>query len=391
MHHRHRATSHLVLAVLSCLAACTGAPEVATERLQAELVRDGLIFVRGTIAGHEASMLLDTGAGATLVSAAFAERIGLRLEGGTTGTAVGVGGKVAATRIPDVVLTLGQTHTKAPVVVVPLDVAPFLGRDLEVVLGRDVFTSFVVEMDAGTSTVALHDRETFHYAGPGVTLPLQRGELDAWYVEARIEGLEPAWFELDTGDLGTLTVHEPFVARHSLLAGRPRGTALRGGVGGVIETVSTRIAEFTLGNLVFRDVPIETDRSDVGIFERTRAAGNLGTLLLTRCKIFVDGARSQIHLEPIAERMTAPFARNRSGLALAHRGIHLEVLHVAAGSPAAAAKLRIGDCIRAINGVEITKGYWERAWSWTAEPAGTRVTLELVGGERRSYTLGEVP
>ncbi|HEU4418953.1 MAG TPA: aspartyl protease family protein [Planctomycetota bacterium] len=388
-----RHTVELLAALL--IAACTAPPTTdeahPPDVLRAEFVRDAFLFVHGTVAGHPATMLLDTGAGRTFVSAAFAERIGLRGDAGKSGSAVGVSGTVPATLVDDVPIELGRNRTAMTVVVLPIDVEPMLGRELQVVLGRNVFTDFVVEMDYANERVTLHDRESFRYQGPGTTLPLQRGELDAWSVAVDIEDLGPAWFDLDTGDSGTLTLHAPYVSEHRLLDGRPRGTAMGVGVGGIHEAVSTRLARVGLGGTVFRDVPVYTHESEAGVFARTRAAGNLGAELLCRFRLIVDGWRQQIHLEPNAERVGEPFTRNRSGLALAHRGSHLEVMHVVAGSPAAAAGFAVGDRIRTIDGKDVAIGYWDGAWRWVQQPQGTAVTIELVDGTRRTFTFGEVP
>jgi hypothetical protein len=180
------------------------------------------------------------------------------------------------------------------------------------------------------------------------------------------------------------------VAQHRLLEGRPRGTALCVGIGGIVEVASTRLSRVGLGGTVFRDVPVDTDQSEVA-FQRTKAAGQLGAQLLLRHRLIVDGFRQQIHLEPLAEHVHAPFPRNRSGLAVAHRGSHLEVMHVVTGSPAAATGFAVGDRIRSIDGKDVANGYWQEAWRWGRQPQGTAVAIELVDGTRRSFTLGEVP
>lgn len=386
-----RARRAACLAVALTASACAGAPERTSEQVQAEVFRDGLMFVRGTLAGHEAKMLLDTGAGATVVAKAFADRIGLDTSSGSQGTALGIAANTAAVRVERVALSIGRLETEMPVVVLPLDVAPALGRDLEVVLGRDLFRAYVVELDYATGTVTLHDPQGYRYRGGGVTLPMQQGELDAFYVEGLIEDLGRAWLELDTGSTTTLTLHAPFVERHALLAGRPRGTGLRGGVGGALDVVTTRLDHLSLGGAVFRDVPVDTDSSQAGAFRRTKADGNLGSSLLRRFRVTIDSSRMQLHLEPIAERVGTPFPRNRSGLALAFHGTYLEVLQVMAESPAAVAGIRVGDRIVAVDGVAVNASYWDSQWTWVRGSAGTTVNLELANGDRRTFRLGEVP
>ncbi len=66
------------------------------------------------------------------------------------------------------------------------------------------------------------------------------------------------------------------------------------------------------------------------------------------------------------------------------KGDGLEVLDVAAGSPAEQAGLRVGDRIRKIDREDGTVQMDERVRTWRLEPPGTRVLLEVERDRKRS-------
>jgi hypothetical protein len=74
------------------------------------------------------------------------------------------------------------------------------------------------------------------------------------------------------------------------------------------------------------------------------------------------------------------------------RGDGLEVLAVAAGSPAEAAGLQVGDRIRSIDGEKGTDQMSERAHSWWTDAPGSRYTMEVERNKlRRIVQLGLLP
>lgn len=74
------------------------------------------------------------------------------------------------------------------------------------------------------------------------------------------------------------------------------------------------------------------------------------------------------------------------------RGDGLEIVAVAAGSPAEAAGLQVGDRIRSIDGEKGTDQMNERAYSWWTDLPGSRYNLEVERNkQRRIVQLGLLP
>jgi hypothetical protein len=112
-----------------------------------ELFRGQRIFVSGTINGVPASMMLDSGAGMTSVNRAFAEKLGLKASG--TAVLVGDEGSTGGQIATDVSLDVGGLHLEHLRVVI-FDLGPAIrgiGRDIPVILGREVFDPGIVSID----------------------------------------------------------------------------------------------------------------------------------------------------------------------------------------------------------------------------------------------------
>ena len=143
----------------------------ATGWIPMDLDLGSYIYVRGKVNGDETDIVLDTGAGATVVDQGFADK--LRLETRRSVMAKGVGGMQRASFLSGIKVEVGSLTLEIPEVV-GIDmssVAASLGRGMPVILGKDVFHELVVDLDYPGSRLALSAPTTFKYAGPGRTIP----------------------------------------------------------------------------------------------------------------------------------------------------------------------------------------------------------------------------
>ena len=157
---------------------------------------NGLIL-QATINGKGPfSAILDTGSGVNVLSAKFAEKLGLKLDSqasklGTSSPAYVQVHKtqVDAVQIGDLLLR-DQTFY----------VIDFPGGvdDSSVVVGYELLRRFAVKMDHENQRVTFYDGSGFHYSGPGTAVPL-RIEENAVLARGAI-GDASAWFELDSGN-----------------------------------------------------------------------------------------------------------------------------------------------------------------------------------------------
>ncbi|MHB8079083.1 MAG: pepsin/retropepsin-like aspartic protease family protein [Candidatus Krumholzibacteriia bacterium] len=352
-----------------------------------ELLLERYIVLRGAVNGTPCEILLDSGAGMTVLDKAFAETIGLRAEGAIA--AQGTGGRTEAGLVGGVTLTLGRLEI-GPLSAAVIDLSPVasrLGRPLPVILGKELFHALGVDLDYPNSRIRFHDPATLDNGAAGRRLALLPAEDGHKNVMMTIEGGEPVVVGLDTGQGGELTVFRHYADAHGLLDGRPLSERLAGGVGGATTTKVGTLRAVTLAGYELRDVPVSFHTTDVnGAFDTKLQAGNLGAGILRRFRVLFDYPHDCLWLEPGPE-LAAPFPKDKTGLGLQWIDGALTVVFVAPGSPAAAAGWRDGERVTALDGVAVAPDWWQTFARWSHAPAGTVVTLTLADGTVRSLTL----
>lgn len=362
----------------------------STEWIPFELFRDRWIFLKGRVNGVETDMMLDSGAGITVIDEGEAQRRGLR-DGRRVG-ALGVGGLQAGRIHRGVSVEIdGLRLGRLSVASVDLsEVAAHLGRSVPLVLGRSVFQSAVVDIDYPRRRVAFRDPGSYRYEGTGDVLPLLEFEPGKWAVELRVEGKGPGRFQVDTGSGETLTLFDRFTRENALLAGRtPTSVNLTGGVGGMLAVTTGTLRSVELGRTTMWEVPAAFHTGEQGVFAAMDLAGNLGSGVLGRFRAIFDEPNRRLVLEPAPDADTRPFERDRSGLQVVLGADGLRVVHVAPGSPAARAGWSAGTVIRAVDGVAVGADYWSGLAGWNRGAPGTRVLLRDADGVERELVLAD--
>ena len=361
--------------LLPLLATAVAAQAVEPVWVPAELHR-GLVFLRATVDGVETELVLDSGAGMTVVDERLAER--LELPAGGPVTAQGAGGTQAAHFVGGFELACGDLalDLRTAVCIDLAEVAAAVGREMPLILGLEAFERAVVDIDYPNARVAFRPREGFVYAGPGRALPLTVGRGRLRELEASVEDLPPARFVLDTGARG-LALFGAYTERHRLLEGRtPLSQRESTGVGASFPARVGTLQTFTLAGYRLAGVPCGFTERDEGTFASAEHAGNLGASVLARFRVIVDFARDTLYLEPAVGWDTRPFERDRLGLTVRFEQDALVVRFVAPGSPAARAGWKPGRRIKGLQGEALTSTTWVEALRRSAEaPAGTRVLL----------------
>jgi predicted aspartyl protease len=371
-----------LIAALTLSPACGPRAQPAARAMPFQFLLERQIVFPITIDGKPAEAWLDSGAGASVVDAAFARRLGLELGGPIK--AHGVTGEVADVHLAKASLTAGDlAMPNRRVVVMDLSaVQRLVGRPVQVLLGRDVFDQAVVQIDFETRRIALLPREGFA-APPGTPLPLKRsGDLRS--IPIRVAGVEmPAI--LDLGNAGGLLIDQEFAAHYGLLDGRKASTTLGVGADGAREEMQTTVDRLELGGVSLDATPTTATPN-----LSSKAPANIGLQVLSRFKLTIDFAGDRIWLAPYADANSRPFRKNRAGLTLAPQDGRLVVDHVARGSPAERGGWKKGDAITAIDGKPTPAGFAAvEASFFVYGAAGTDVALTLADGRRRKLTLAD--
>lgn len=355
----------------------------ATEWVPMTLHLDRYVYLRGTLNGCATDIVLDSGAGATVIDAALADRLGLESDGAVA--ARGVGGTQPASFLTGAVIEVGGLTIRdiRPVKIDLSGVGAMLGRGMPVILGREAFERAVIDLDYPNSRVAFRTATGFSYAGAGESVPLVASGNGHRQVEVTIEGKHKGLCTVDTGSGGTLAVFQAFVDEHDLLANRaPLSETESGGVGGRIRSKLGTLRSVTFAGYELSNVPATfgADKRG-GAFDNDRLLGNLGGGVFSRFRLIFDYSRDLLHVEPAAGWQTRPFRRDRLGLACQWEEDALVVKFVPPGSPAATAGLAVGTRIVQLGGKPIPADRWrETVIAHTGLAAGTEVTLRTVEG-----------
>ncbi len=242
--------------------------------------RDGLIWIKVQVAGSDRPLnfVLDSGAGSSVIDLQGAERAGFKL--GETQEVRGVHSRSVAYRVNGFDAQFAGERVKLPVLAIDLsNVSAACHQRIDGLLGADFLRSRVVRIDFRSQQIALLDR----CGECGEALPLRR-QNDTFCVAISVNGSRRQWMRLDTGCDQALEW-----VRSGAKADSDRSTS----IGLSNKPVPYQTTEIQLGST-------HLDHIKTGIHDRAifpGESGLLGTGVLSRFAITIDGAHSRLVLE----------------------------------------------------------------------------------------------
>ena len=346
-----------------------------------ELFRGNRMIVPATLNNHQTEVLLDTGASVTTIDTSYARSIGLPHGQRIAGR--GAGGTVDAELVSGLSLEVGDVRLdKLNAGVLDLSgISRAIGRPIHVVLGRDFFNSAVVSIDWAAGKLWVRSHDAFRPADGAREVPLSRnGPFNT--ISISIAGASPIKALLDLGSGGALALPRTYWAADGELTRLHYAEGQSGGVGGLHPARSVLVPEVTVAGKTFTNVPAVL--SEVGNNYDPTQMANVGIGILKEFNVDLDLGRDRIYLRARAD--APPFERDRSGTGLELIGNQLKVVFVSPQGPAAAAGLKEGDEIVAVDGRRVTPDYYD-ARDWTRGNPGTRVVLDRADGSHVEMTL----
>ena len=309
------------------------------------------IFMQGEVNGVPVTILLDSGAGATVMDSSLAAELGLETTGSLPARGVAGTEEFSFARVGEY-SAAGATVRGQNLAVMPLaDIFyPATGHHIDLILGYDFLSRFVAKIDYGSETISLFDPAEFSVdLFEGDILEATRS-MSLLSINAVLEDSIPVTLLLDTGAGGCIHLTGSFFEKHpDFLDGRPTFGTMVQGVGGVEDIEGFRVGSITLGD--FR-VPGGLCSSFEGTEVFDAYDGIVGTGILSRFVLYLDYSRDQVLLEP-SSLFTEGLPENLTGLGLEIAGDHLLVGTVVIGSAADAAGILEGDTLVAVDGVEV--------------------------------------
>ncbi len=311
------------------------------------------IYFRGHLNDSSAVWLtLDTGAYANVIDEEYARALGVPLlEGqrlfGANGSTESATVRGLSIDLPGVRME-NQSFTTTPLQFL----SPPTGLDVKAILGYDVFTRFIVEIDYAGGEMRLHDPDHYRYRGKGASVPITLRENHP-YVRAKIKmpngSMVEGEFVIDAGSGATLMLAADFAAAHGLPESLEHKLQGRGaGVGGELKTQAARLPGLRLGPYQLDDPVVFFPAAEI---TAPGTAGNIGGGLLRRFVVTFDYRRMRMILEPNAA-FTEKEEVDMSGLALSAAGPEwtmVRVDRVRPKSPGDEAGVKPGDILELID------------------------------------------
>ena len=347
-----------------------------------DLFRGHRIFFPGSVNGVQTAMMLDSGASSTVLDDDFAARIGL-----TKGQAISVQG--ASGSVPGraeratTISVGGMTLNAADVLVIDLDpVARAIGRPVPVVLGRDAMKASRMTIDFPARTIAFTDRADAAAPAGATRIPLQDGD-HLRSVPIAIGADQPIQATLDIGNGGSVLLSNQYWKDKPALASLRYAETQTGGVGGLKTARRVVLPEITFAGQKLTNVPAVLNTDPTAL---PTQGGNVGIELLKPFVVTIDDTGGEMYLK--ATGNTHAFHRERAGVRTELSGDRLKVVYVSPDGPGAAAGLRKGDEILAVDGTKVDADYYTRE-EWARGPAGRKVRLSRADGTDVVVTLAD--
>jgi hypothetical protein len=359
----------------------------ATEWIDFEFFDHNQIFIPAEVNGSAVKLILDSGAGISLIDGGLAQRIGVQANGKLPIS--GVGGQATmqiASQMQIQLAGLAFRHIRAGVMDLS-QISEQAGHPMLFILGKEVFNELIIDIDFAHHRIAFRDPAAFS-APPGAARVALGRHQDRRSIPVSVEGRAAVSFDFDLGNNGALIVYPAYRDEVHLLDGRPQSFGLSAGVGGLIKSKLATLGSISVAGIDFAAVPTEFPDAADNAVNSDRTAGNIGLTVFSRFRLLTDYPHDALWLIPDPEHLRDPFVRDRSGLATMPAKDRLKVLMVAPGSPAERAGLKEGAEIVAVDGKQIDADYSGSALSqWTHQAPGTVVKLTLADGSIQQISL----
>jgi hypothetical protein len=354
--------------------------ETATGWIPFEMPDLRHIIVAGTVNGRPARIMLDSGVGTFTLTRAYAESLGLSPTGYIYGAGVGGGAegqRAGSVRIGFENLTV-VTKGAAIFDLTAAEAAP--GPPFDALIGRDLFEALLVDIDFAAQRIAFRRSDGARSLPGGVEVRLTRSDFGMRSMPVSISGGPPVSALIDLGADRPFHLSPRYAGCSRLLEGRRVTTTASGGIGGIEIGRLVTLGGITAAGMTFSDVPTE-----IPVNWNYRADAIIGFPVFRRLRVLMDFAFDRVCLR--REQRALPFRKDRCGIGARRGDGRLEIVHIAAGSPAERAGLKAGEVIVALNGQALTPDYFARHPRDGAGPAGTHFTFTLNDGSTRELVL----
>ncbi|MGA8576922.1 MAG: aspartyl protease family protein [Candidatus Cybelea sp.] len=334
----------------------TVAPIVASAQAVTVPIDDlaGILVVSATVDGEGPyHFVLDTGAGITVVTPELAEAVGLTAA--RSDVARGTSDQAIVARLTTLkslaVGTAMQANVAAAIVPLPLDLT-YQGAygTIDGIVGATFLRDYVVSLDIAGSRATFAPTAAQTPPEKGDALPVTFTANHIPIIGAIVEGT-PGRFAIDSGNNDDLLLAQSFTSAHGVGSGyRAPIHAEYVGVGGSASSTRLRVASISVGPFILHGIPAEISQAKSGVLQRDGLDGNLGYDVLRQFVVTVDYGNARLYLQPSAAFDTPVTVAGTGIIPERNADGTFGIVKVLDGTPAAAAGVKAGDTIVAIDG-----------------------------------------
>ncbi|HWA32499.1 MAG TPA: aspartyl protease family protein, partial [Cyclobacteriaceae bacterium] len=343
--------------------------------------------------------ILDTGVRTTILTEKSFSDI-LKLTYGRHLLVAGPGGEkiVEAYITNDVTLDMPGVHGEGHAMLVLekdyLELRNYLGTDVQGVLGYEVFSRFVVEVDYEKKMLTLSVPDAFKPKSSFQVLPMTVEDTKP-YVHVPVEmnngNIIDAKLLIDTGASHGLVL-DPATNDKIVLPEKHVPSLIGRGIGGLITGQIGRINSIKMGKYKIQGIvanfPDSNSYMDTLKTTDVFRNGVIGGELLSRFTVIYNFAGEKIYF-----KKNSTFARkfhfNMSGITLKAKGARLrrfEVTDVRANSAAEKVGIQPGDELLSINGLPVSDLDLNSINAFFNSKPGKKVRVDILRGTQRIHT-----
>jgi hypothetical protein len=309
------------------------------------------IFLYVKVGCKERIWVLDTGAGMTCISEAFAKELGLKLEGDVKGLgAAGTQVSLKLATLPPYELPGVEFDSQTVAVLDMKALNQTIGFDCAGILGFDFLSRFVTKVDYANLLLSIYDPETFKYLGDGHEVNMHVNGT-VFRVDANLDGVYSGSWLFDMGASGT-SLDGAYAVRNGFTKGK-MVEGLGRGAGSAFKTGSAKCRSFEFAGYKIDNpiVSFSTVAADTAI--QSDEIGGLGNTLFRNFVIYCDYAHERLIVEK-GDKFNQPFPIDNSGVQFKRDESDVPVvIFVSPGTPAAKAGFQEGDVVKSINGIAV--------------------------------------
>jgi predicted aspartyl protease len=252
----------------------------------------GQIEVAVRVNDAPATFLLDTASEFSVVSTRVAARLQLRLEP--------LHGRDFA---DDVALAIGPVSlAHERVMVMPFDGYYARGRNIDGLIGHDLFARFVVAIDFTGHRLTLWEASAFKPPADAVIVPIEFvGRLATVRSTIKLSDGRSlnARLVIDTGASQGVILRYPFASNFVASASRRRPQEANSLASGTLSLVEVPVEEVSIGGWTFDHPDVLAHREPTGSGAFTSTDGLIGNTLLQRFQLFIDYPHQRLLLKPL--------------------------------------------------------------------------------------------